>query len=412
MAASATATHGSSRFLPCHSAKGPYDPRAMTQRVLFYVQHLLGIGHLKRAATLARGLAADGLDVTLVSGGFPVPALDTGGARFVQLPPVRATDLYFKVLVNEAGIEIDDAWRERRRAALLDLWQQIRPHLLMLELYPFGRRQMRFELIPLLDAARTASQPPVIVSSVRDILVAAPKPERNIEMVEQVERYFDHVLVHGDPDLIPFDKTFPLAARIAERLHPTGYVVDRTRPDDPTGPGAGEVVVSAGGGAVGESLLETAIRARPLSAARDLPWRVLVGVNLPEPVIRRLAALGGAGVKVEPARGDFAALLARCRLSVSQGGYNTVMEVMSAGCRAVVVPYAGGLETEQTLRAELLAARGAFAVLPEAELTPATLAAKIDQALAMPPPAEARVDMNGLAVSRRLVAAWAAGARG
>ncbi|WP_119418821.1 glycosyltransferase family protein [Desertibaculum subflavum] len=380
----------------------------MTKRVLFYVQHLLGIGHLKRAATLARGLAADGLDVTLVSGGFPVPELDTGGARFVQLPPVRATDLYFKVLVDEAGTVIDDAWRERRREALLALWRDVRPHLLMLELYPFGRRQMRFELVPLLDAAIAAAERPVVVSSVRDILVAAPKPERNVEMVEQVERYFDHVLVHGDPGLIPFERTFPLATRIADRLHPTGYVVDRSRSHDPAGPGAGEVIVSAGGGAVGEHLLETAIQARPHSAARDLPWRVLVGVNLPDETLQRLAALGGAGVKVERARGDFAALLARCRLSISQGGYNTVMEIMSAGCRAVVVPYAGGLETEQTLRAELLAARGAFAVLPEGELAPETLATKIDAALAMPPPAEAQVDMNGLAASRRLVAGWVA----
>lgn len=380
----------------------------MTRRVLFYVQHLLGIGHLKRAATLARGLAADGLEVTLVSGGFPVPGLDTTGVRFVQLPPVRATDLFFKVLVDESGADIDDAWRARRRDLLLELWREVRPHVLMLELYPFGRRQMRFELVPLLEAARADAAPPVIVSSVRDILVAAPKPERNLEMVEQVERYFDHVLVHGDPGLIPFDRTFPLAARIADRLNPTGYVVDRVRPDDPAGPGAGEVVVSAGGGAVGEHLLETAIRARPLSVARDLPWRVLVGVNLAEPTFQRLAELGGPGVRVERARGDFAALLARCRLSISQGGYNTVMEVMSAGCRAVVVPYAGGLETEQTLRAELLAARGAFAVLPEAELGAEALAAKIDQALAMPPPAEARLDMDGLAVSRRLVATWAA----
>lgn len=380
----------------------------MTKRVLFYVQHLLGIGHLKRAATLARGLAADGLDVTLVSGGFPVPGLDIGGARFVQLPPVRATDLYFKVLVDENGTEIDDAWRARRRDALLDLWRRTKPHLLMLELYPFGRRQMRFELTPLLEEASTAPERPVIVSSVRDILVAAPKPERNVEMVEQVERYFDHVLVHGDPDLIPFDRTFPLAARIADRLHPTGYVVDRARPKDPHGPGAGEVVVSAGGGAVGQHLLETATRARPLSAARDLPWRVLVGVNLPEEAFQDLVRLGGPGVTVERARGDFAELLARCRLSISQGGYNTVMEVMSAGCRAVVVPYAGGLETEQTLRAELLAARGAFAVLPESELGPEALAAKIDEALTMPPPAEARLDMNGLAVTRQLVARWVA----
>jgi predicted glycosyltransferase len=278
----------------------------------------------------------------------------------------------------------------------------------MLELYPFGRRQMRFELMPLLDAAIASPERPVIVSSVRDILVAAPKPERNAEMVEQVEKYFDHVLVHGDPGLIPFDRTFPLAQRIADRLHPTGYVVDCVTPDDPAGPGAGEVVVSAGGGAVGEGLLETAIWARPLSSARNLPWRVLVGVNLPEQSFHHLQQLGGAGATVERARGDFAALLARCRLSISQGGYNTVMEVMSAGCRAVVVPYAGGLETEQTLRAELLAARGAFAVLPEGELKPEALAAKIDAALAMPPPAEARLDMNGLAASRRLIRQWTA----
>ena len=41
----------------------------MTGRVFFYVQHLLGIGHLRRAATLARAMAAGGFDVLLVSGG-------------------------------------------------------------------------------------------------------------------------------------------------------------------------------------------------------------------------------------------------------------------------------------------------------------------------------------------------------
>ena len=58
-------------------------------RVLFYVQHLLGIGHLKRAALICRALAAAGLDTTLVSGGMPVPGLDIGGARLHQLPPLR-----------------------------------------------------------------------------------------------------------------------------------------------------------------------------------------------------------------------------------------------------------------------------------------------------------------------------------
>ena len=36
-------------------------------RVFFHVQHLLGIGHIRRAAVLARTLAASGFDVLLVS---------------------------------------------------------------------------------------------------------------------------------------------------------------------------------------------------------------------------------------------------------------------------------------------------------------------------------------------------------
>jgi len=383
----------------------------MSRRILFYVQHLLGIGHLKRAATLARGFATDGLETMLVSGGFPVPGLDTGGAAFVQLPPTRATDLYFKQLVDEHGAAIDDAWKTDRCERLLALFRQFRPHVLIVELYPFGRRQMRFELTPLLEAATASAERPVIVSSVRDILVAAPKPERNEEMVAAVERFFDHVLVHGDPKLIPFARTFPLAARIEDRLEHTGYVVDRTPDPDPTGPGAGEVIVSAGGGAVGDGLLSAAIDARPLSAARDLPWRVLVGINLPEEAFAALRARAGDGLTVERARADFPRLLGRCRLSISQGGYNTVMEVLQAGCRSVVVPYAGGLETEQTLRADLLARRSSLTVLPEEALTPQALATAVDRALAQPALRDTDLDTGGLAATRRLVAGWADGVR-
>ena len=70
----------------------------MSARVFFHVQHLLGIGHLRRAATLARALAAGGFDVLLVSGGAPLPGLALGAARFHQLPPLRAADETLKDL--------------------------------------------------------------------------------------------------------------------------------------------------------------------------------------------------------------------------------------------------------------------------------------------------------------------------
>jgi predicted glycosyltransferase len=371
-------------------------------RVLFYVQHLLGIGHLKRAATLTRTLQASGMSVMLVSGGAEIPGLDLGDAALVQLPPVRAVDIYFKELVDDNGRTIDDAWKAARRDRLLASFARLQPDIVMTELFPFGRRQLRFELIPLLDAATAQPNRPLIVSSVRDILVEPAKPERLTEMLDLVKRYYDLVLVHGDPNLIPFHETFPHAAAIADRLRYTGYVVDRPAVKDPL-PGPQEVLVSAGGGAVSEPLLRAALAARPLTKLGAEPWRFLVGHSLDDDCFRGLAQDAPDNVVVERARPDFIDLLRRCRLSISQGGYNTVMEVLDAGVRSVVVPYAGGLESEQTLRARLLAERDALQVVPADALSPTALAAAADRAVSGPPPELSSLDTTGVETSAQLL---------
>lgn len=385
-------------------------------RVLVYVQHLLGTGHLKRAALLADAMTRAGLDVTLVSGGFPVPGLAVNAARFVQLPPVGAADAQFKSLVDAQGRPVDEAWKRARCAMLLDVWNAARAQLLLVELFPFGRRQMRFELLPLLEAARQAQRRPVIVSSVRDVLGGSQKDaQRQLRMLELFDAYFDHVLVHGDPALVPFEQTFMHADRLAGRLHYTGYVVDGAS-DPELAPGGGsaggdEVIVSAGGGTVGRPLLEAAIRARPLSALAHLRWRILVGAGLGDAVLQELAALAthcGGDVVVERNRPDFVRLLRSCRLSLSQAGYNTLMETLHAGARAVVVPFAGGSESEQTLRARLLAQRGWIEMVEETDMTPQTLAGAVDRAAAREPPARGLVRLDGADASARLVMRWLA----
>ena len=370
-----------------------------------YVQHLLGIGHLKRAATLARALAAEGMRVTLASGGLPVPGMAVDGVRLVQLPPASAADMSFKLLLDENGRAVDENWRRRRGTALLEAWKVADAQLLLLELFPFGRRQMRFELLPLLDAAAAGPRRPAIACSVRDILGGLKSPERQQETIGIVERYFDRVLVHGDRGIIPFDRSFPGAAQIAGKITYTGYVVDEPAPLGSLD-GKGEVMVSAGGGAVGARLLETAIRAKPLTALRDLTWRILSGNNLPEEEFRGLAQLaaGVPHVELERSRPDFTTLLSNCALSVSQAGYNTLLETVRARARAVVVPFAGGHETEQALRARCFAERGLLEVVEEAALTPAALAAAIDLAARKPRPAPGAVDLDGARKSAALIA--------
>ena len=374
-------------------------------RIFIYVQHLLGIGHLKRAALLARAMAAQGLQVTLASGGPAVPGMALDGVAFVQLPPASATDLSFKALMDEHGRAVDEAWKRRRTAALLEAWRASAPQVLVLELYPFGRRQMRFELLPLLEAADAAPRRSSIVCSVRDILGGQRSRERQAETLALVERYFDHVLVHGDPGVIAFERTFPDAARIAARIEYTGYVVD-SRPSGGDA-GSAEVIVSVGGGAVGARLLETAIRAKPLCILRDRTWRMLAGGNLPDEDFRKLAACA-SGVELERSRADFTTLLTNCELSISQAGYNTLLETVQARARAVVVPFAGGSETEQTLRATCFAERGLLEMLDETALSPPALAAAIDRAARKPRPLAGAIDLDGARKSAALVARWAA----
>jgi predicted glycosyltransferase len=372
----------------------PHSPSSRAD-VLLYVQHLLGIGHIRRAAALARAFQRAGLKVVFVTGGLPVGGLGLdevpggigpGSIEVVQLPPARSQDDSFKVILDADNQPIDDAWKARRRDLLLEVFRRHHPRVVMTELFPFGRRKMRFELEPLVAAARTANPPALVACSLRDIVNRPEGAEKTAWMVDRFTRFYDLLYVHGDPRYFRLEDSFPESAAVAERLHYTGYVTEAAEAveaarQEAGSSGQGEVVVSAGGGAVGAALLHCALAARPLSPLAAAPWRLLVGPNTPESDFQALAAAAPPGVTVERARPDFVALLTRARLSISQGGYNTLMEVMAAGLPGVVVPFAGGSETEQTQRARVLAEAGLITVVDEETLAPATLAEGIARAL-------------------------------
>jgi predicted glycosyltransferase len=375
-------------------------------RVLIHVQHLLGIGHLQRIGLIARALDTAGAAVTMLSGGMPWPGLDPGGARLVQLPPLRAGAGGFGDLVDAENRPLDAATRARRRWVVLDTLAETRPDLVLIETYPFGRRALRFELEPLVEAARALRPKPILACSIRDIVAAKPDPARRQAIVATLQRDFDRVLVHADPRFIRLEASFPEAKLLADRLHYTGFVAAPASPPAQDTP-AGEIVVSAGGGAAGAALLKAAKAARPLSRYAAQPWRLITGRNLPAADFAALARDLPPGLAIERHRGDFPALLARARLSVSQAGYNTVLDLLQARVPAVLVPFAEGGETEQSLRAARLQALRLAETVAEAALTPETLAAAIDRAA---PPAAGGFALDGAERSAALLIAAGSGA--
>lgn len=376
----------------------------MSRHVFLYVQHLLGVGHAKRIALLARAFRDHGMTIEMAFGGMPVPGLDTAGALFHQLPPVRMGKS-FRDLVDADGRSVDEAWKVARRDQLVALFEASHADALITELFPFGRPQMAFELVPMLEAARQRSPRPCVISSVRDMLQSDRAPKRIAETLERLEIFFDHVLVHADPLFARIEETFPRADEIRQKLHYTGLVADTSAAGGQSRRG---VVVSAGGGAFSENLLTTAISARSLSSLDGEPWHLILGPNLDADAKARIRRAATTGIVVDEFRDDFPALLARIRVSISRGGYNTIADVFAAGPRSVIVPFTDAGETEQRMRAERLAARGLAQTVDETELSPESLAAAVDAAIAAPTTGATGLDLDGAATSARLVADWLA----
>lgn len=374
--------------------------------VFFYVQHLLGIGHLARASRIASAMRGRGMRVTLITGGVPVKGFPAADVEHLALPPLAVSDGAFSGLVDGRGQPVDQAYLDARRDQLLRAFHDAAPDIVMTEAFPFGRRQVRFELLPLIEAIEARQPRPLLVTSLRDILQQNAKPGRDEETVDLVQRHFDRVLVHGDPSFVALEDTFPLAHRIADKVSYTGLVCP---PKPAPSPEHYDVVVSAGGGAVGADLVRAAIAAARLRP--DLRrWCVITGPNLPQGDYEALEVDLPTTVTLCRFRTDFAQLLCSARLSISQAGYNTVADILQAGCRALLVPFAVAGETEQTVRATKLEARGRAVMLAEADLSGPAMVAAIDRALAQDPASAAtRIATDGADRSAAILADLAAG---
>lgn len=343
----------------------------MSARIFIWVQHLLGIGHFMRAKLMAEALSGAGHDVVLVSGGKVPPGTTVQGASVVQLPAVRAKDELFDELVDDEGQAVTPSLLEARRDVLLAAYQQFQPDCVITETFPFGRRLVQAELLALIDAIAVSQRKPKLLASIRDVLQRPRKDVRAQAMVDLARRSYDGILVHSDPAIVRAEQGFSEIGQVSALFKYTGYICRGVQAEHPT---RGEVLISAGGGAVGEGLTKAATEARNLSRLRELPWTIVMG---PLSQGELSSADGLTKVRSLP---DFPNRLANAAVSVSQAGYNTMTEALRARTPTVVVPFETDREKEQITRALCFQSHGLVEVVRNHELTPASLAAAIDTA--------------------------------
>ena len=355
-------------------------------RLLFYCQHSVGLGHLVRSMNLADGLTRD-FDVTLLNGGpWPSELPQPEGVEIVHLPAL-GLDATYQLVSRDARFTVEEAV-PLRRSMILQAYQETSPDVLLVELFPFGRKKFGPELVPLLEAARSTRPAPVVACSLRDILVGSRRDQQGHDdrAARLTNAYFDAVLVHADARFATLDETFHPEVPLATPVLYTGFVRSPRISDpahDPARVRDRRVLVSAGGGMVGAPLFRAAVEAHPRFLDLGLRTVIVTGPFLPEPVVTELTrrAEVTSGLEVVRYVPDLAAEMAASAVSVSQVGYNTTMDLLGSTTPAVVVPYGEGREDEQAERARRLERLGAVRVVDPDRLTADVLADAVRDAL-------------------------------
>lgn len=352
--------------------------------VLFYCQHSLGLGHFMRTMRIAEGISQHA-QVSVITGGVLKDSL-------LQIPQVKImplTPLAMNVegkLIDPAGkTSVEDIQRQRV-IAINNYAKQASPDVVVVEMYPFGRKKYREEITELLNICRQQKNIRVICS-VRDILVSRGEEQATFDRraLEVLNEQFDSLLIHADPALISFERTFSLFEKIQIPYYYTGYVANNRPNLENIFPTAdahereARAVVSSGGGMVGKKLLEVAINsATKLYRDYDLETLVLCGA-LTENLSRQRNY--PSFLKIRPFSQNFASLIAQSRVSINQCGYNTATDIMMTQTPSVFVPFETAKEDEQLRRASCLEANEVGICLREKDLTANTLVHAVGMAL-------------------------------
>ncbi|HAX86222.1 MAG TPA: glycosyl transferase [Cyanobacteria bacterium UBA11370] len=364
------------------------------KKVMFYCQHILGMGHLVRSMEIVRGLSSN-FQICFINGGEVIEGFEIpSSVQVVNIPAIKTDSEFQELEVVDSSLNLEQA-QILRRNQLLNVFDQFQPDILIIELFPFGRRRFSFELIPLLEQAKVLETK--VVCSLRDIVVTKQNQARHEEKIcRLMNQYFDLLLIHGDPVFVKLEESFSRLDDLSCDVHYTGYVAqplpEVSESQKPI------ILATVGGGRFGHELLECVVKTAPI-LKKKLPHHIqmFTGPFIPEDVFVKLQnlAVNQTNITVERYTPQLLTYMKQADLSISMSGYNTTMNILRTGVRSLLLPFTGNNDQEQTIRAEKLGQLGVVDVLQPDDLQPIQFAKKVITCLSKKPHSIS-FDFNGV----------------
>ena len=370
------------------------------KRIVFYSQHLVGVGHHFRNRQIIRALA-DEYDVYFVDGGRPVPGVTLPASVHIHhLIPVFK-DLSTGYLISETDRDIQDVLKAREHA-LNSLITRVCPDIFIIEYFPFARWELADELLSAIDTAQSINPDIRILCSLRDV----PRRTHDVHRVFSIlNHHFHALLIHADPQVTRLEDHFPYTDNIHIPVHYTGYVVESLDSVGREFQTQNCVLVSAGGGADGYGLIKPCIKAWQRLSQRgiveDRKMVIFPGPFMPQAQYSDLKRMcNGGPFYIDRFTSHFLQWMQTADLSISRAGYNTCTNILETCTRAILVP--GALVSDQEFRALRLSELGLVNTLSSKDVTTDTMSKAIVHALSSAPPLH-NIALSGAAKTRDLI---------
>jgi len=341
------------------------------KKIVFYCHSGFGIGHMQRTLNLARPLAEDH-EVYLVYGGIEYP-YELGKVKIIALPQLVDDETRLGLMQPEGRLL--DEIKEERKLILLCALIDIKPDIFFTEHFPFFRHNFAFELLPALEYIKRNLPKTYVLGSLGAFLgTNYPKHGYQKEVNRLIREYYDYILVHSDPTIETIDEEFSIIEK--NKIIYTGYAVNKDVSLDSVGirtrlqlGGKKLIVASVGGGSDGFTLLKKTILSKE---ALEIPSLLLIfyGPCMSQKNIEELQRLvkDKDGVQLFRFQKEFLSYLNAADLSISMGGYNTSMDILLTGVKALI--FCRETDNEQISRAKKLEKLGFCTSLTINDLTP------------------------------------------
>lgn len=377
-------------------------PPDIAPRIMLYSHDTYGLGHIRRARTIAMSLArAFPTASILIATGSPIVGRFDfpQGVDFVRIPGVvkLPTGDYASDTMH---LDIGQTVRLREQI-LLTTAEAFAPDMLIVDKEPTG---LRGEMLPTLDYLKALGTR--IILGLRDVLddaqsLATEWTRKN--SFKAIEHYYDDIWVYGLREIFEPLAGLPLSADTLSRIHYTGYL-RREAPEDWPDPPISEdfpddyVLITPGGGGDGEALVDWVLSAYEDDPSLSIPALVIFGPFMNAERRREFERRAHRFRTIHTRAFDsrLERLMTHAQGVIAMGGYNTFCEILSFDKPAAIAPRVTP-RMEQYLRVEAAQRFGLVRMLPpsldgKSKRDPAVMGDAIRGFADQPPPSKARID--------------------